>query len=170
MGERDSHLQENAQQLGRMRALVERLSDRDLGRPVNDAWSIAGVLGHLAFWDGRALVLAERLRRGVPFSASDAEPEDVDWINDAARPLIHAIPPEIAAGLALEIAQRTDATVASLSAEEASAAWPNDPESPLNLNRAAHRGEHLDEIEAALAREATGGGPAGGGQRVAGGG
>jgi hypothetical protein len=28
--------------------------------------------------------------------------------------------------------------------------WPQDPESPIYCVRAAHRGEHLDEVEAAL--------------------
>ncbi len=42
-------------------------------------------------------MLADKLERGVPFSPSDAEPEDVDWINDATRPLIHAIAPREAA-------------------------------------------------------------------------
>jgi hypothetical protein len=28
--------------------------------------------------------------------------------------------------------------------------WPRDPDSPLYATRASHRGEHLDEVEAAL--------------------
>jgi hypothetical protein len=28
--------------------------------------------------------------------------------------------------------------------------WPTDPDSPLYALRASHRGEHLDEVEAAL--------------------
>jgi hypothetical protein len=31
--------------------------------------------------------------------------------------------------------------------------WPTDPNSPINPMRASHRGEHLDEIEAALRRQ-----------------
>ena len=50
----------NARELERMRALVSRLSDRQLGEMVNEYWSVAGVLGHMAFWDGRALYLATR--------------------------------------------------------------------------------------------------------------
>jgi hypothetical protein len=161
MAERAEYLHDNARELARMRGLVERLTDEDLARPVNEWWSVAGVLCHIAFWDGRALALCERLRRRVPFSPSDAEPEDVDWINDASRPLIHAISPGPAARLALEIGEQTDAMVASLTEAEASAAWPNDPESPLNLDRSGHRGEHLDEIEAALDRQGVGRGRAG---------
>ncbi|HSS92398.1 MAG TPA: hypothetical protein VLR46_00250 [Candidatus Dormibacteraeota bacterium] len=42
-------------------------------------------IGHIASWDARDLALADKLEHGVPFSPSDAEPEDVDWINDATR-------------------------------------------------------------------------------------
>jgi hypothetical protein len=28
--------------------------------------------------------------------------------------------------------------------------WPQDPDSPISAGRYEHRGEHLDEIEAAL--------------------
>lgn len=115
--------------------------------PVNDYWTVAGVFGHIAFWDARVLALADKLERGEPFSPSDAEPEDVDWINDASRPLIHAIPPREVAQLALRIAEETDARVATLPFERL---WPRDPDSPLYALRASHRGEHLDDVEAAL--------------------
>jgi hypothetical protein len=114
---------------------------------VNEYWTVAAVLGHIAFWDGRMLALAEKLERGIPFSPSDAEPEDVDWINDASRPLISAIPARECARLALAIAEETDARVATLPLDRL---WPRDPEGPLYAVRAAHRGEHLDDVEAAL--------------------
>ena len=135
-----------------MRSIVDRLGDEDLRRAVNESWTVAGVLGHIAFWDGRALALADKLVRGAPFTPSDDEPEDVDWINDASRPLIHAIPPRAAADLALRIADETDRRVADLPQQLAEQAWPLAEMSPLNLSRADHRAEHLDEIEAALRR------------------
>lgn len=144
------YVAQNDRERGRLRALVERLSDDELRRPVNEHWTVAGVLGHVAFWDARALVLADKLVRGVPFSPADAEPENVDWINDAARPLIHAIAPREAAKLALRLADETDGRVASLPPALVARTWPTDPNSPLNPLRAAHRGEHLDQIEASL--------------------
>jgi hypothetical protein len=140
----------NRAELERLRALLERVGDGELRRPVNESWTVAGVLGHLAFWDGRALFLARKLLDDRPFTSSDEEPEDVDWINDSTRPLIHAIPPRAAAELALRIAEETDALIASLPPDLVDRAWPADPSSPLNLLRASHRGEHLDEIEVAL--------------------
>jgi hypothetical protein len=149
MDESGSFAARNARELDRMRALVARLSDADLAAPANDSWTVAGVLGHIAFWDARALVLAQKLQRGEPFSPDDDSPEDVDWINDATRPLIHAITPRDAAELAVRLAEETDALVASLPPDLLARAW--DPASPLDPLRAEHRGEHLDELEAALA-------------------
>jgi hypothetical protein len=151
MHEMPAYAEENARERERLRRLVERVTDDQLLTPVNESWTVAGVLGHMAFWDGRAAFLANKLMRGEPFTPSDDEPEDVDWINDAARPLIHAIPPREAANLGMRLADETDELVASLSPKLAAKAWPADEESPLNPLRASHRGEHLDEIEAALA-------------------
>jgi len=148
MSEDRSYIAENDRERARLRALVERLSDDELDIQVNEHWTVAGVLGHIAFWDARILALADKLERGEPFLSSDTEPEDVDWINDASRPLIHAIPSGEAARLALDIAERTDARVATLPPDRL---WPRDPDSPLYAVRASHRGEHLDDVDAALA-------------------
>jgi hypothetical protein len=142
-----SYVEENARELARLRALVERIGDDELRRPVNPHWTVAGVLGHIAFWDARVLSLAGKLERGEPFTPSDDDPEDVDWINDATSPLIHAIEPRAAAELSVRIAEETDRRVASLPPERM---YPNDGHSPLNALRAGHRAEHLDDIEAAL--------------------
>jgi hypothetical protein len=144
-----SYVEDNARERDRLRALVQRLDEGTLRAPVNEHWTVAAVFGHIAFWDGRALALAAKLDRGVPFTPSDAEPEDVDWINDATRPLIHAIPPIELAVLAVRIAEETDARMAVLPVDRL---WPRDPKSPIYPLRAAHRGEHLDDVEAALRR------------------
>ena len=147
MADDRSYIEENTRERERMRSIVDRASDDDLRLSVNPHWTVAAVLGHIAFWDARVLSLADKLERGEPFTSSDTEPEDVDWINDASRELIHAIPVREAALLALEIAERTDARVATLPGDRL---WPTDPDSPLYALRASHRGEHLDEVEAAL--------------------
>jgi hypothetical protein len=141
-----SYIDENTRERERLRALVERLDDDALGAPVNEYWTVAGVLGHIAYWDIRVLVLAEKIERGEPWAPGDAEP-DGDWLNDSTRPLIHAIPPRDAAQLALRIAEQTDGLVAELPLDRM---WPLDPDSPIYAGRGEHRGEHLDEIEAAL--------------------
>jgi uncharacterized damage-inducible protein DinB len=144
-GER-AYVEANARQRDRLRALVARLDDAALSTPVNAFWTVAGVLGHIAYWDSRFMVLADKIDRGEPWAPGDAEP-DGDWLNDSTRPLIHAIPPRAAAELALRLAEETDARAATLPLERM---WPGDPDSPISPARGDHRGEHLDEIEAVL--------------------
>jgi hypothetical protein len=146
MAEGRSYVDANTRERERMRALVEGLNDDALMAPVNEYWTVAGVLGHIAYWDIRVLVLAEKIDRGEPWAAGDAEP-DGDWLNDSTRPLIHAIRPRDAAEFALRIAEQTDARVAELPLDRL---YPHDPASPIDAGRGEHRGEHLDEIEAAL--------------------
>ena len=146
MAEDRPYIAANTRQRERLRALVERLDDDALKAQVNEYWTVAGVLGHMAYWDIRVLVLAEKIDRGEPWAAGDAEPEG-DWLNDSTRPLIHAIAPRVAAQFALRTAQDTDALAARLPLDRM---WPGDPDSPINPARGEHRCEHLDEIEAAL--------------------
>jgi uncharacterized damage-inducible protein DinB len=140
------YVESNTRQRERLRALVERLDDAALRAPVNESWTVGGVLGHIAYWDSRFLVLAEKIDRGEPWVVGDQEP-DGDWLNDSTRPLIHAIAPRAAAELALRLAEEADAKAARLPLKRL---WPLDPESPISPARSEHRGEHLDEIEAAL--------------------
>jgi hypothetical protein len=140
------YIEPNRRQLERLRALVERLDDATLSAPVNEYWTVAAVLGHIAYWDIRFRVLAEKIARDEPWVPGDQEP-DGDWLNDSTRPLIHAIAPRAAAELALRTAEETDALAARLPMNRL---WPDDPDSPISPARGEHRGEHLDEIEAAL--------------------
>src|SRR3989442_2623295 len=61
-----SYVAQNNAQRERLRALVARLKDEDLRRPLPAGWTVAGVLAHLAFWDQRILVLIERWERSGP--------------------------------------------------------------------------------------------------------
>lgn len=140
------YIQVNDRERQRLRELIDRLDDDALAAPANEYWTVAGVLGHMAYWDIRVLVLAEKIDRGEPWAPGDAEP-DGDWLNDSLRPIIHAIAPRAAAELALRIAEETDARVAELPVDRMA---PLDPESPIEPLRADHRGEHLDELERLL--------------------
>ena len=133
----------NDTERARLKALVARASDTDLSKPMPAGWTVAGILGHLAFWDQRILVLADAWDRGVtPPLENEA---DVDWINDAGKPFLLALPPRKAADLAVAIAETVDRRVAALSPEFIAR---NDAAGrPLNLTRAEHRKEHLDDIE-----------------------
>jgi hypothetical protein len=146
MADTRSYIEANTRERERMSTLVEGLDDGALTAPVNEYWTVAGVLGHIAYWDIRILVLAGKIERGEPWAAGDTEPEG-DWLNDTTRPLIHEIAPRRAAEFAVRIAAQCDALVAELPADRM---WPGDPDSPISALRHEHRGEHLDEIEAAL--------------------
>jgi hypothetical protein len=146
-----SYVAENSAQRQRLRALVERLGDEDLRRPLPADWTVAAALAHLAFWDQRILVLVERWERGGPGSAPRRiDNADVDWINDSAKALCLALPPRAAAQLALNVAEAVDRKVEALGEDRLAANAAAG--SPVNLLRAQHRREHLDEIERALGR------------------
>jgi len=144
-----SYITENNEQRARLRALVERLSDGDLARPLDAGWTVGAVLAHLAFWDQRALILIERWEKeGARTPPPSISEKDVDWINDSAKALCLALPPRAAARLAVATAEAVDRRVEALSSELVAANTAAG--SPLNLLRAEHRREHLDEIEHAF--------------------
>ena len=84
------YIQVNDRERERLREFINRLDDDALAAPANEYWTVAGVLGHLAYWDNRVLVFADKIDRGEPWVPSDAEPEG-DWLTDSTRPIIHAI-------------------------------------------------------------------------------
>ncbi|MEK7836640.1 MAG: maleylpyruvate isomerase N-terminal domain-containing protein, partial [candidate division NC10 bacterium] len=59
-----SYVAPNRVERQRLQALAARLGDEQLSRPLAAGWTIAGVLGHLAYWDQRILVLIERWQQG----------------------------------------------------------------------------------------------------------
>ena len=146
-----SYVAENQAQLGRLRTLADTLSDQELAEPMPAGWTVAGVLAHLAYWDQRIVVLMDRWGadgRGTPPPANDGA--SVDWINDAGKPLCLALPPRVAARLAVAAAEAADQRVAR--ASDALLAANVAAGSPLSMLRAEHRREHLDEIERVRAR------------------
>lgn len=143
----DQFVEANTRERERLRALVDRLTEDDLRRPVTEGWNIAEMLGHVAFWDARAVYLGEKIEQGAPFSPADDEPDDVDAINGAVHALLRGLAPREVAQLASRLAEEADRLVSSVDPQRL---WPQDPNSPLNPLRAAHRGEHLDQIESVL--------------------
>jgi hypothetical protein len=143
-----SHETDNDSERSRLRGLLDAISEADLRRPMPGGWTASGVLAHLAFWDARALHLTAQYAAGRQPSPSDAEPEDVTWLNEAAKPLCLALAPREAANLALRLAEQTDQAVAAL--DDHTLASLQETGCPFGLSRAEHRREHLDEIERAL--------------------
>jgi len=142
------HQVQNDKERARLEALVGRLSDADLQHPMPGGWTVASVLAHLAYWDQRTYLLLDRWQREGVAPPRFEDASQVDWINDAAKPMFLALSPRRAADLAVAIAEATDRKVASLADDlvRQSAALG----STITLARANHRREHLDEIERAL--------------------
>jgi hypothetical protein len=143
-----TYVSDNDTERARLQALVARLSDADLARPMPAGWTIAAVLSHLAFWDQRVVVLLDQWQQSPSAEPRVEIARDVDWINDAAKPMMLALDPRRAAEQAVAIATEADRRVAAMS--DALIARNAALGGPLNLRRSEHRREHLGEIEAAL--------------------
>lgn len=134
----------NDAERARLAALVSRLSDEDLTRPLADGeWTVVDTLGHLAFYDRRSQVLLEKfVREGV-----SPAPYDYQTINDALLPIFRRMPARAVAEEALAAAEAADAAAARVSPELLEAIEARNEVMP---NRWKHRQAHLDEIDAAL--------------------
>ena len=143
-----SHDTETDAERERLRALVARLSDEDLSRPMPGGWTVSSVLAHVAYWDARAIYFLDKW--GPDGEPSVYEPEDTDAANESAKPLCLALPPRTAVRLSLRVAEEADGKVKALS-DEMLAKIRAKGNPPFNLSRAIHRKEHLDEIERELA-------------------
>ena len=139
-----SFVDQNRASTERIRALAARLSDAEMQQPVGEHWTVGVALAHLAFWDRRVMYVLDMTERdGKVFI-----PEIDIFVNDLSLPLWAAIPPREAARIAIESAQELDQRLESFPPAllDKIAAY-----NKRWVVRALHRGEHLDEVDAALA-------------------
>lgn len=136
---------ENTRATAALRALVTGLADAQLAADLGGGWTVGTSLAHLAFWDRRAALIAERWSRD---GAASPSPSDDDIVNPALDPIAAAIPHREGVRLALGAACVADRTLAALTPELAAAALA--PDSPINPRRSGHRDEHIAQIAAAL--------------------
>jgi hypothetical protein len=127
----------------RIRNLAARLSDAELLQPIGEHWTVGIVFAHLAFWDRRVMYVLDMTERDGKLYI----PQIDIVVNDLSLPLWAAIPPREAARIAIETAEVLDKRLEEYS--------PALLEEVFIYNkrwvvRALHRGEHLDEAEAAL--------------------
>jgi len=135
---------ENAKERERLRSLIGRLTDEELSLPLENGWTVAVALAHLAFWDQRSLVLMRKWKLG----GVELSPIDIDVTNDSLLPLCLAIPPRAAANLAVSSAEAIDREL-----EEAPSELITTIEGlgeKLRLYRSNHRKQHVDQIEGLL--------------------
>ncbi len=139
-----SFVERNRASTDRIRTLAASLTDEEMQHPVGEHWTVAITLAHLAFWDRRVMYVLDITERdGALFIP------DIDiFVNDLSLPLWAAIPPRAAARIAIETAEVLDKRLEAFS--------PALLEEIYSYNkrwveRALHRGDHLDEVDAALA-------------------
>jgi hypothetical protein len=127
----------------RIRALASRLSDAEMQRPVGQHWTAAIVLAHIAFWDRRVMYVLDMSERDNTLFI----PEIDIFVNDLSLPLWAAIPPREAARIAIETAEALDRRLEGFSPALLEQLYAYNKRWVV---RALHRGEHLDEVDAAL--------------------
>lgn len=144
-----SYIEENALERKRMRALVESLSDEQLLIPLEDEWTIAVALAHLAFWDQRSYFL---IRKWKENGIVEPSPIDIEVINDALLSLWLLLPPRKAANLAISCAELIDREL-----EETPIDFIEEIETvegKTRVFRSIHRKMHLDQIEKFINKKA----------------
>ncbi len=129
----------------RLEGVIARLGGRDV--VLDDDWTAAALLAHIAFWDRLATARLERhLREGEPpVFATDAV---TDLTNEAALRQWKDTPPLVAGMQAREAAAQIDRLIEGLPADKL------DGLKALGrsflIDRSNHRKEHLDQIERGL--------------------
>src|SRR5512142_1885761 len=99
------YAQQNLESRRRLEFLVQRLTDTDLALTTDYGWTISALLAHLAFWDQRMSAILQRWKE----SGFDESPIDSYAVNEALKPICHALEPRVAADLALVAAEKLDA-------------------------------------------------------------
>jgi hypothetical protein len=127
----------------RIRALAARLTDGQMQTRVGEHWTVGIVFAHLAWWDRRVMYVLDMTERDGRLFI----PEIDIFVNDLSLPLWAAVPPREAARIAIESAEALDKRL-----EEYPPALLEEIHTYNKrwVVRALHRGEHLDEADAAL--------------------
>ena len=146
---KQSYIEENARERKRMCSLVENLSDEQLLIPLDDEWTIAVALAHLAFWDQRSLFLIRKWKENGIIKQS---PIDIEVINDALLSLWLLLPPRKAANLAISCAELIDRELEETPIDFIEKI--ETVEGKSRVCRAIHRKMHLDQIEEVINKKA----------------
>lgn len=142
MAATDNILKSNKTSTDRLRAVVARLSDEDLNRSLGGNWTVGFAFAHLAFWDARQVAALQRFVSGEPFPSEDMA------TNATLEALAAAFNPKTIGHVAVDAAQQLDQLVESLTTEQVDALQTANLS--YAIDRAAHRDEHLQQIEEGL--------------------
>ena len=126
----------------RLDALIGRLGERDV--VLDDDWTAAALLAHLAFWDRLAATRLDKYLRDrePPVATPDAV---IDLINAAGIRQWKDTPARVAAAQVRDAAAGLDRLIETLPTDALAALVALNR--PLLIDRSIHRKEHLDQIE-----------------------
>ncbi|HXI96014.1 MAG TPA: maleylpyruvate isomerase N-terminal domain-containing protein [Candidatus Acidoferrum sp.] len=142
------HRERNRDALDRLRR-IGSLSDADLAKDTGNGWSVATVLGHMAFFDRLLLLRWDTYEKDGVFA--ELTPNHFDLINYAGAGDWSALPPRAAVARCIEAAEGAVARIEALPEEAVAVALETNR--PALLERILHWGPHLDQIESAIGRE-----------------
>ncbi len=140
-------VQKNTESRDRLLALVENLDEQTLHRQVDEEWTIAALLAHVAFWDQICVVRWDAYERGG--SLADVPDSLIEFINAANLPTWRALPGRAAVEVLRQAMDETDARIASL--PESAVQDATSGGFTYMLDRTGHRAEHAAQIAAFLA-------------------
>ena len=138
-----SFVELNRASTDRIRALAASLTDEEMQHPVGEHWTVGIALAHLAWWDRRVMYVLDMTERNGELFV----PEIDIFVNDLSLPLWAAVPPREAARIAIESAETLDQRLESYPPALLEEIYAYNKRWVV---RALHRGEHLDEVDAAL--------------------
>jgi hypothetical protein len=142
------HGERNREGLERLRR-ISSLSDAELAMDTGNGWSVATVLGHMAFFDRMLPLRWDVYERDGSFA--ELTPNHFDLINHAGASDWSALPPGAAVTRCIAAAELAVARIEAL--PEKAVAVAQETNRPALLERILHWGPHLDQIESAIGRE-----------------
>ncbi|MGH7760518.1 MAG: DinB family protein [Candidatus Dormibacteraceae bacterium] len=142
------HGERNREGLERLRR-ISSLSDAELAMDTDGGWTVATVLGHMAFFD-RMLILRWDIYEGDG-SFAELTPNHFDLINHAGAGDWSTLPPSAAVARCITAAELAVARIEALPEKAVAAA--QETNRVALLERLVHWYPHLDQIEGAIGRE-----------------
>ncbi len=143
MATTDNSASGNQASTDHLRALVGQLSAADLRRSLGGGWTVGFALVHIAFWDARQVAALQRVAAGEDFPSEDIA------TNATLAAIASTFDLATVGQAAVEAAQALDTIVASLSDQQITALRTTGKS--YAIDRAAHREEHMHQIEDAIA-------------------
>jgi Mycothiol maleylpyruvate isomerase N-terminal domain len=137
----NSFSERNQTSLDELRAYVEGLTDDQLSRDLENGWTAAAELAHLAFWDRRAFQIATRVSADETFRNPG---ENVHVLNDALLYQWKRIPPRDAIAEFVEAGTQVNSLMNSVDQATVDR-WLGFR--TFAVDRSNHRLEHLEELK-----------------------